>query len=72
MSSRKKNHTIHSETQQIIANVIQFFDEEKSSGKFKYPVNNATKRAAAATGKAESTICCIRKEMNLAQISGKN
>jgi hypothetical protein len=37
----------------------------------KFPIENATKHAAAATGKLKGTICKIRKEANMASISGE-
>jgi hypothetical protein len=57
----KSRPAIHSEGRDIINKVLQFFDQEKSSGNLKLPIESATKRAAAATGKSEATICKIRK-----------
>jgi hypothetical protein len=37
----------------------------------KLPIENATKRAAAATGKSEATICKIRNEATMASIGGE-
>ncbi|PSN37637.1 hypothetical protein C0J52_18890 [Blattella germanica] len=44
---------------------------EKLNGKLKIPLENATKRAAAATGKSEATVCKIRKEAKVASSSGE-
>jgi hypothetical protein len=67
----KSRPAIHSEGRDIINRVIQFFDQEKSRGNFKLPIENATKRVAAATGKSEATICKIRKEAAMASIGGE-
>jgi hypothetical protein len=37
----------------------------------KLPIENATKRAAAATGKSEATICKVRKEATMVSIGGE-
>jgi hypothetical protein len=68
-SETKSRPTIHSEGRDIINKVIQFFDQEKSSGNLKHPIENATNRATAATGKSEAIICKIRKEATMASIS---
>ncbi|KAJ4437514.1 hypothetical protein ANN_17659 [Periplaneta americana] len=69
MSSKVKR-TIHSEGCEIIRKVIEYCDAEKYSGTFKYSIENATKHAAALTGKSESTIYKIRKESKLVDIAG--
>jgi hypothetical protein len=43
---------IHSEGYDITNKVIQFFNQGKSSGNLKFKITNATKCAAAATGKS--------------------
>jgi hypothetical protein len=51
-SETKSRKSVHSEgCDIIISKVIQFFDQENPSGNFIFPTENATKRAAAATGK---------------------
>jgi hypothetical protein len=70
-SETKSRPTIHSEGCDIINKVIQFFDQEKSSGNLKLPVENAPKRVAAAVEKSEATVCKIRKEATMASINGE-
>jgi hypothetical protein len=68
-SETKSRPSIHSEGRYVINKVIQFFDQEKSSGNLKLPIENVTKRAAAAAmGKSEATICKIRKEATMASL----
>ncbi|KAJ4426033.1 hypothetical protein ANN_27660 [Periplaneta americana] len=40
----------------IIKQVMAFFDEEKQTGQYLFPINQATKRAAAITGRSELLI----------------
>jgi hypothetical protein len=42
------------DVQNIINRVLQFFPQEKSNGKFKYPTENAAPYATAAIGKSET------------------
>jgi hypothetical protein len=70
-SETKSRPTIHSERHDIINKVIQFFNQEKSSGNLKLPTENASKRATAAMGKSEATICKIRKYATMASIGGE-
>ena len=69
MDENKCRPTIHSEGRELISRIITFFDNEKSAGTLTFPIENATKRAAAATGKSEATICKIRKESALTSVS---
>jgi hypothetical protein len=58
----QRRPTIQSGGHDIISKVMQFFNEEKSSGNLKYLTGNATKRATATTRKSKSTISNRRKE----------
>ncbi|KAJ4452159.1 hypothetical protein ANN_03677 [Periplaneta americana] len=46
----------------IIQQVIAFCDEEKQTGQYLFPINQATKRAAAITCRSERLIKKIRRE----------
>ncbi|KAK5647931.1 hypothetical protein RI129_002823 [Pyrocoelia pectoralis] len=64
MCSRGK--VIHSEARNIIRNVIEFFDQQKKTGCWSFPVEKSTELAAAATGKPISFIKTVRKEAEVA------
>ncbi|CAF4940522.1 unnamed protein product [Pieris macdunnoughi] len=54
--------TIHSAERNLVLKVIQFFENEKKHGSFTVPVEQATKRACAATGLSKTTIMTIKRE----------
>lgn len=64
----RKHKMVHSEARSIIANVVKFFDEQKASGKWLFPLQQATELAAAATGKSVALIKTIRKEYTTAGV----
>jgi hypothetical protein len=57
-SENKSRPTINSEGRNIINKVLQFLDQEKSRENLKFPIENATSRGAAATGK-QKQLCKI-------------
>jgi hypothetical protein len=70
-SKEKSKPIIHIEGCDIMNKVMQVFYQEKSHGNLKFPIENATKHAAAAMGKSEASVYKIRKEANMASISGE-
>jgi hypothetical protein len=62
MATRKTNTTIHSEGREIIANIIEKYDEEKGHMQFLLPLSKATKQAAMYAGVSCSAIEKIRQE----------
>lgn len=61
----KLRKLIHSQARNVIKNVIKFFDTQKSSGSWSYPLDKATELAAAATGVSIGLIKNIRREMKV-------
>lgn len=60
--------TIHSAKPNLVLKVIKFFDNEKQHGCFTIPVEQATKRACAATGLSKTTIMIIKNEAKKLQV----
>lgn len=54
--------TIHSQTRTLALKVLKFFEDEKSNKKFIIPVDQALKRACAATGMSKATLMRIKNE----------
>ncbi|XP_039285343.1 uncharacterized protein LOC120351576 [Nilaparvata lugens] len=63
-NSRKKSFVVHSEARTLIGNIIRKCDEEALENSSKFLVKQATKRAAYYTGKSESLIKRIRRQLN--------
>lgn len=61
MSPRKRGKIIHSDTRQIVYNVIKYFIEEKNLERY-HPFEHSNARASMATGLPVSTIVKIKKE----------
>lgn len=66
---RKKGQTVHNEARMLAMSVIKFFDEEAAKKLLKFPLTQATKRSAAATGLSERTIKYLRAEAKALQKS---
>lgn len=71
-SAFKRGKTLHSEARAIVSNVTNFFKEEASAKALKYPISQATKRAAKATRLSESTIKKIKREVKALNKSGSD
>ena len=57
-----KGKTIHSKERMIVSKVTEFFEKEANAQRLLLPLNQAQKRAAAATGVSLRTIKRIKKE----------
>lgn len=57
-----KGKTIHSKERMIVNNVTEFFEKEANAQKLLLPLNQAQKRASAATGVSLRTIKRIKRE----------
>lgn len=58
--------TIHSEARTFILRVLTFFENEKANRGFVIPVDQAIKRACAATGVSKRTLMKIKNEAKIA------
>ncbi|PSN41320.1 hypothetical protein C0J52_20240 [Blattella germanica] len=67
MSSRKRSFVVHSEARQLISDITEKCDEEAKQISLRFPVKQATKRAADYCGKSENFIIKIRKEAKRAK-----
>ncbi|CAH2090918.1 unnamed protein product [Euphydryas editha] len=54
--------TLHSQARTLALKVLNFFEDEKSNKKFRIPVEQALKRACAATGISKATLLRIKNE----------
>jgi hypothetical protein len=70
-SKTKARPTIPSGGHDTISKVIQFFNQEKSSGSLKYLTGNATKRATTTTGKSRATTSNRRKDAEYTALTEK-
>ncbi|KAL4720716.1 hypothetical protein ACJJTC_009264 [Scirpophaga incertulas] len=59
--------TIHSEARTLILKVLTFFENEKANKRFMIPVDQAIKRACAATGVSKRTLMKIKNESKIVQ-----
>lgn len=59
--------TIHSEARTLILKVLTFFENEKANKRFMIPVDQAIKRACAATGVSKRTLMKIKNESKVVQ-----
>ncbi|GBP78805.1 hypothetical protein EVAR_65315_1 [Eumeta japonica] len=64
---KTKRVVVNNQARQVIYNVIQFFELEKASRGYSYPVEAVIERASAATGFSISTVRRIKKEGNVAK-----
>jgi hypothetical protein len=62
ISTKKKRNVIHSEGREFVSLIIERCDEESRNNCLKYPLNQATRRAAHYANVSETTIKQIRKE----------
>lgn len=53
MASNEERHTVCSQVFQVVGRIIEYLTKKKNSECYKYPINNMTKQAAAATGKSQ-------------------
>jgi len=64
----RKRKVIHSKERNTVKNVLKFFEDKATSGSLSLLIQEAEKRAAAATGVSIRTIACIKKEANVSTI----
>jgi hypothetical protein len=63
--SKLKNKKLHSQTREVISNVIQFMEIEATQDNLVIPIKQAQKRAAEATGVSLSSVEKIKREKKL-------
>jgi hypothetical protein len=60
--SKLKGKVLHSQTREVVNNVLKFMEEEARIGTCTIPIKKAQKRTAAAVGIGERTVRKIKKE----------
>jgi hypothetical protein len=56
--SKLKHRILHSQTREVVWNVLKFVELEAEQGSFTIPISKAQERTEAATG---VTLCTVRK-----------
>ncbi|KAL4708878.1 hypothetical protein ACJJTC_003960 [Scirpophaga incertulas] len=67
LNQQHQGKTIHSEARTLILKVLTFFENEKANKRFMIPVDQAIKRACAATGVSKRTLMKIKNESKIVQ-----